>query len=117
MKENSNTGMNPSIIVNQGMIKKGVRLVKQMNDHVPERGLMLFSNSVRKEALARAGIVLRKNKKRSGLEDPASTQEDYEENNTTKSSKFTVKNDRSLGEVTVSLGGTGTKQFNNLGDI
>ena len=99
-------------------------MVKKISDSPDKRTSALIpSNSIRTEALARAGIQLRR---KNTLEDRASTQGgmDSQEDdiNTTKSSKWMQKdgglNERSLDNVTVSLGGT--KQLNdskNLGDI
>ena len=99
-------------MVNQNLIKNGVKLVRKLNDQQDGRTSGLFtSNQLRKQALARAGYP---NIKRHSLEDRLSTQAGAEsqedDGNTTKSSKLLQNrdgsNEKMLDNVTVTLGET-----------
>ena len=63
--------MNPSIMVNQNLIKNGVKLVRKLNDPGDGRTSNLFTtHSLRQQALIRAGYP---NIKKYSLEDRLST--------------------------------------------
>ena len=103
------------------MIKNGVKLVKKLNEPIDGRTSSLFTtNSLRKQALARAGYPI---VKKHSLEDRLSTQagidSQEEDKNTTKSSKWLNierANEKMLENLTVSLGETKRIENASAGD-